>query len=175
MSIASHVGVMLLGGAIVAGGAWWNANKPSLPSTLANPSKDLQKVAKRKIECQPVIIYTDVAKKAVGLPETVKADTEQHVLAATQVKPNERPVTVSAVLDTGTGQTSMYQRVDPLPWLSFDRRWRFGAFYGLSDSENGLILGVAQYQFAQIKRVNITAHGQVDTSGRYFIGGGFSW
>lgn len=163
----------IVGGAIVAGSAWWNANKPSLQSTLATTSKDLQKVAKRKIECQPVIIYTDVAKKAVGLPETVKADPEQHVLAATQVKQNERPVTVSAVLDSGTGQTSMYQRLDRLPWLAFDKRVSLGIAYGYKNDTDGLVTRIyGRYDLIQIKSLHAGILADVDNA-RGWYGGGF--
>lgn len=173
MSIASHAVAMIVGGSIVAGGALYNSHKPSIPSTLVNPSKALEKVAKRKIECQPVIIYTDVAKKAVGLPETVKADPEQHVIGATQIRPNERPVTVSAVFDTGTGQTNMYQRLDKLPWLSFDKRTSLGIAYGFKNDTAGPVTRLyGRYDLIHVKSLHAGVLADTDTA-RGWYGGGF--
>ena len=121
--LASHAIALVLGGAIVAGVCAYNTLKKSLPSIPSPPSKDLAKVDKETLKCLPVIVYKDRAKDKLGLPTAVVADTGQRVLGATQVKPNERPTTVSAVLNIVNGETTFYQRLDPLPWLAFNRRY----------------------------------------------------
>ena len=173
-SFTSHSIAVLVGGLFVAAGCWWNSNKPSLPSILATPSKDLAHVAKSKIECKPVIVYTDVAKSKLGLPETVKADPEQQVSASTQVRPNERPVTVSSVFDMGTGQTSMYQRIDPLQWLSFDSKAVLGVAYGFKSDSAGLVTRIyGRYELVQIKAIHLGLLADVDNA-RGWYGGGFA-
>ena len=169
------LGVIL--GIIMAGAvcAYNTLSKITNPSILAQPAKELENAKSETLDCRPVVVYQDRVKRNLSLPGTVVKDHDKKVTASTKVPASDFPNTVTSVYDTGTGATDLYIRRDPLPWLAFDQRWRLGAFYGLSDSENGLFLGVAQYQFAQIKRVHITAHGHADTSGRYFIGAGFTW
>lgn len=163
---------LLAAGAVVA---YKTLTKITTPSILAQPAKELKNAKTETLTCKSVIVYQDPVKEDLGLPATVAKDPDKKVTASTKVPASDFPNTVSSVFDTGTGATDLYVRRDPLPLLAFDRRWRFGAFYGLSDAENGLFLWVAQYQFAQIKRVHITAHGQADTSGRYFLGAGINW
>lgn len=167
----------LIMGLVVAGGlcAWNTLNRITHPSVLAPVAKELAKEKTETLLCKKVVVYRDKVKEKLNLPETVVKDPDKKVTASTKVPASDFPNTVTSVYDLGTGATDLYVRRDPLPWLAFDKRWRLGAFYGLSDEENGLFLGVAQYQFAQIKRVHITAHGQADTSGRYFIGAGVTW
>ena len=164
-------------GLILAGAlcAYNTISKITSPSILAQPAKELKNAKTETLTCKPVVVFQDRVKKDLNLPETVVKDPEKHVVAASAVPPSDYQRTMSAVYDERTGDIAMFLRQDKAPWLALDQRWRFGAFYGLSDSESGLFLGVAQYQFAQIKRVHITAHGQVDASGRYFLGAGFTW
>ena len=128
-TITSHLLCVVAGGLIVAAACTYSALKKSLPSIPSPSSKDLAKVDKETLNCIPVIVYKDLAKNKLGLPETVVAAPEQRVLGATQVNPNERPTTVSAVLNTTTGETSFYQRLDPLPWMTFNRRHEVGVSY----------------------------------------------
>lgn len=170
--IASHAIALVTGGLIVAAGCAYLKFKPSLPSVLAEPSKDLAKVDKETLKCKDLIVYKDKAKKELGLPETSKADPYQKVLAATQVRPNERPTTVSAVLNTGTGQTLMYQRLDPLPWLAFNRRATLGAAYGVKNEHDGAVLRVyGKLELLQVKAMRLGLLGDVDNASGYFAGG----
>ena len=123
---------------------------------------------------EAIVIYKDKAKKALGLPETVKADPDKHVVASTQVKSSERPTTVSAVYDSKLGNVDMYLRQDPYPWFGSDKKWLIGGFYGYSDDSGdavGELLGM--YDLFQIKALHIGPMGHIDTDGRRFLGAGF--
>jgi hypothetical protein len=123
----------LLAGALVVAFVWisQSLNRITSPSVLATPSKELAKIEKETLTCKPVIVYRDKAKKALGLPETVRADPDKHVVASTQVKSSERPTTISTVYDSGTGAFDMFTRIDPYPWFGTDKKWLIGGFYGV--------------------------------------------
>jgi hypothetical protein len=175
-SFASHSLAAIAGAALIAGACAYNAlKKITEPSILAQPAKELKNATTSKLSCAPLIVYQDKIKKTLGLPDTVVKDPVQKIVGSTQVKASDYPHIVSALANIESGKVDMYVRRDPTPWLAFDRRWKFGAFYGINDEENGVFLGLAQYEFAQIKRLHVTVHGQADTSGRYFVGGGITW
>jgi hypothetical protein len=166
----------LLSGALVIAFVWagQSLNRITNPSILAIPSKELAKIEKETLTCKPVVVYRDKAKKALGLHETIKADPEKHVVASTQVKASERPTTVSAVYDSGTGAFDMFTRIDPYPWFGADKKWLVGGFYGVSDDSEGAVgelLGM--YDLFQIKALHIGPMGHIDTNGRRFLGAGF--
>ena len=172
--IASHSIALILGGAIVAGACAYSSLKKSDPSSPSAPSKDLAKVDKETLNCIPVIVYKDKAKDKLGLPTAVVVASEQRVLGATQVNPNERPTTVSAVLNTVSGETVFYQRLDPLPWLAFNRRYEVGVSYiPLTNTNEGadkLLELDGRIQFIQIKSLRAGLTGALDTDGGYKLG-----
>jgi hypothetical protein len=176
-TFTSHSLAAIAGAVLVASGifAYNTLTKITEPSIIAQPAKELKNATTSKLSCAPLIIYQDKVKKALNLPAGVVKDPVQKVVGSTQVKASDYPHTVSAVANIELGKVDLYVRRDPTPWLAFDRRLKLGAFYGTNDSENGVFLGLAQYEFAQIKRLHLTVHGQADTSGRYFVGGGFTW
>ena len=163
---------IILGFLIAAGVFAYKSLKPSLPSLPSVPSKDLANVDKETLNCIPVIVYKDRAKDKLGLPTAVVAATEQRVLGATQVNPNERPTTVSAVLNTGSGETTFYRRLDPLPWLAFNRKYELGVSY-LPFNKDGidqLIELDGRIQLIQIKALRAGLTGAIDTDGGYKLG-----
>ena len=173
-TITSHSIALILGGAIVAGVCGFNTLKKSLPSIPSPPSKDLAKVDKEILKCLPVVVYKDRAKDKLGLPTAVVADTEQRVLGATQVKPNERPTTVSAVLNIVNGETAFYQRLDPLPWLAFNRRATLGVAYGFKNDHDGAAIRVyGKLELLKIKALKAGLMGDVDNA-RGWFGGGYA-
>ena len=144
-----------------------------MPSVLAIPSKEIAKIEKETLTCKPVVVYRDKAKKALGLPETVKADPDKHVVASTRVKSSDRPTTVSAVYDSGLGAVDMYLRQDPYPWFGSDKKWLIGGFYGVSDGSGGAVGElVGMYDLFQVKAIHIGPMGHIDTDGRRFLGAG---
>ena len=171
-TITSHSIALILGAAIVAWVCGFNTLKKSIPSIPSPPSKDLAKVDKETLKCLPVVVYKERAKDKLGLPQEVVAAPEQRVLGATQVKPNERPTTVSAVLNTGSGETTFYQRLDPLPWIAFNRRYEVGISYLPLNSEkiDNLIELDGRIEVIQVKAIRAGVTGAVDSNGEYRVG-----
>ena len=173
--IASHSIALILGGAIVAGACAYSSLKKSLPSLPSLPAKDLGKIDKETLNCIPVIVYKDKAKDKLGLPTAVVAATEQRVLGATQVNPNERPTTVSAVLNTVSGETTFYQRLDPLPWFALETRRELGIAYGFKDDAGGAVARIfGKVDLVQIKMIRAGLLGNVDSDGDWYAGAGVS-
>ena len=168
--VLSHLFCIVAGGMIVAGVCTYNALKKSLPSIPSAPSRDLANVNKETLNCIPVIVYKDLAKDKLGLPTAVTEAPEQRVLGATQVKPNERPTTVSAVLNTISGETTFYQRQDKSPWLDFNRRYEIGVSYLPFTGADKLIELDGRIEFIQIKALRAGLTGAIDTDGGYKVG-----
>ena len=174
-TITSHLLCIVAGGMIVAGVCTYSALKKSIPSIPSAPSKDLAKVDKETLKCIPVIVYKDRAKDKLGLPTAVTEAPEQRVLGATQVSPNERPTTVSAVLNTTTGETSFYQRQDPLPWFALETRRELGLAYGFKDDAGGAVARIfGKVDLVQIKMIRAGLLGNVDSDGDWYAGAGIS-
>ena len=174
--IASHSIALVLGGAIIAGACAYSSLKKSIPSLPSAPSKDLAKVDKETLNCIPVIVYKERAKDKLGLPTAVVAASEQRVLGATQVNPNERPTTVSAVLNTTSGDTTFYQRLDPLPWFALETRRELGLAYGFKkDDAGGAVARLfGKVDLVQIKMIRAGLLGNVDSDGDWYAGAGVS-
>ena len=166
---------IILGLLLAAGAFAYKSLNPSLPSLPSSPSKDLAKVDKETLNCIPVIVYKDKSKDKLGLPTAVVSAPEQRVLGATQVNPNERPTTVSAVLNTVSGETTFYQRLDPLPWFALETRRELGIAYGFKDDAGGAVARIfGKIDLVQIKMIRAGLLGNVDSDGDWYAGAGVS-
>lgn len=165
---------MFLGILVAAAIYAYKTLRPSLPSVLATPAKELAKEETKTLQDKPVVVYREKVKDKLGLPESVKKDATKHVVNSTQVEASDRPTTVTAVYDDQTGVVDLFKRRDARPWIGFDRRWSLGAFYGLRDDVSTPVVRVAaSYELLQIKAVRFGVLGQFDTDGRRFGGVGF--
>lgn len=103
---------------------------------------------------QPVKTYAPKAKKALKLPAAVAADDGQRVLDAARIAASDRPQTVTAVLDTATGETRTYVVEEPLPWLDTTPRGEAGLYFGIKRGEP-TIRAQARAQIAQVKELRL--------------------
>lgn len=162
---------IILAGLACAGWTLWTAPARTV-AQLAPTSPKVAKIDKVTRDCKTVEVFADAAKKKLDLPEHVQKDEQASVLAAAPVPPSDYPRTATAVLHRDTGVGEIYLRTDPLPWLAFDQRWRFGAWYGVNDERTGVVRGQAQYEAVQTKRLKWGVLGSVETGRRYFLGVG---
>lgn len=125
-AVTTHAIAMVIGGLIVAIGCAWIQYRPSLPSVLATPAKELAKEETKILKGMPVAVHRAKVKDKLGLPESIKKDATKHVVNSTQVEASERPTTVTAVYDDQTGVVDLFKRQDRLPWLAFNRRHEIG-------------------------------------------------
>lgn len=162
--------------ALCAAGIWaWSTFKPSLPAVLGEAPAKFADAKTETVPCKTLQALAPKAKKDVGLPAAVQKDEDTSLLAVAKVPRSDNPLWASAVLHRSTGIGEIYFTPQPTPWLAFNRRWRFGGYYGINDQESGVIMGTAQYEFLQLKRLKATAIGQVDSSSRWFGGVGVTW
>lgn len=129
---------------------------------------------------KPVKTYAPKAKAAVKLPAAVQADAAAVVLQSSRIAASDRPQTVTAVLDTETGETRQYVVDEPLPWLDTTVRSDAGVYLGLKRGEP-TIRAQARAQIAQVKELRLGALAGADlplngerpgVQAEYFIGVG---
>lgn len=129
---------------------------------------------------KPVKTYAPQAKGAVRLPQAVQQDARAVVLESSRIAPSDRPQTVTAVLDTETGETRQYVVDEPLPWLDTTVRSDAGVYLGLKRGEPTL-RAQARAQIAQVKELRLGALASADmplngerpgVQAEYFIGVG---
>lgn len=171
-AFTSHSLAAIVGAALVAGVCAYNTLKRiSHPSVLAQPAKELKNVKTETLNCKPVVVYQDKAKKSLNLPETVAKDPDKKVTASTKVPASDFPNTVTSVYDTGTGATDLYIRRDPLPWLTVATRYSLGAYYGAgTDTDGSVWLLRGDAELLRIKALAVGLTGTYDTNGKSFIG-----
>ncbi|WP_020164698.1 hypothetical protein [Methyloversatilis discipulorum] len=129
---------------------------------------------------KPLKTYAPKAKAAVKLPQAVQADAAAVVLESSRIAASDRPQTVTAVLDTETGETRQYVVDEPLPWLDTTVRSDAGVYLGLKRGEP-TIRAQARAQIAQVKELRLGALASADmplngerpgVQAEYFIGVG---
>lgn len=129
---------------------------------------------------KPLKTYAPKAKAAVKLPQAVQADEAAVVLQSSRIAASDRPQTVTAVLDTETGETRQYVVDEPLPWLDTTVRSDAGVYLGLKRGEP-TIRAQARAQIAQVKELRLGALASADmplngerpgVQAEYFIGVG---
>lgn len=129
---------------------------------------------------KPVKTYAPKAKAAARLPQAVQQDAGAVVLESSRIAPSDRAQTVTAVLDTETGETRQYVVDEPLPWLDTTVRSDAGVYLGLKRGEPTL-RAQARAQIAQVKELRLGALASADmplngerpgVQAEYFIGVG---
>ncbi|MHB8981450.1 hypothetical protein [Thiobacillus sp.] len=150
---------------------FWPRDTPDVGVSAPLPAaKEVRTVEKVRTEVKVVYVYPKAVKAKLDLPAPVVTDDAKQVIATGKLDAEERPYTLSAVLDTETGGSQVYARPDPLPWVGPGRRGAVGVAYGL---KNGHAAGrmYAQHDLLQIKALHAGARGTVDTDGDWFAGG----
>jgi hypothetical protein len=151
-------------------------------ATLAPTASAVKKVKKVTAPVKSVEVYAPEAKANLKLPPAVIADADKQVTSATTVRPSERSITVTSVLDTATGETVAYQKAEPLPWFAVEARGEARFDYGYKVQPGPLEarpvgrLSVT-HNFVQVKGFHVGVNGSVDTDGGAFggVGIGYRW
>jgi len=138
-------------------------NRVPEPSTTVDGrmAPEVRKEVTQPLIVETVEVYKPVVKTKLKLPKVIIEDDNKHVVAATKIKADERPRTITTVVDQTTGYFSTYERTDPLPWLSVNTRTHIGAYYGLKNLEQVVRVQVNQ-ELLQTKALHIEAVISVD-------------
>ena len=152
-------------GAVITGGAcwWWFHSQPVTVKTITGPTKVV--TIKEKVY---------VGQKAKRyLPNRVKHNPHTHVVAGTTVHRRQ----VTAVVDTGTGVTSLY--VQPRAFISFANRTTVSAYAGIFyvptlGPRPDTRIEVTE-RLLRVGSLHIDAQGAYDSVGAGFAGVGVSY
>jgi len=138
------------------------------------PAKEVRTVEKIVERVKYVKVYPSETKQKLKLPEAVIHNQAQKVIATGKLEAQERPYTLSAVLDTSTGEADVYARPDPLPWIALGKRTAIGMAYGIGpDGQTGKLY--AQRDLLQIKSLYAGARAEIDQQGKWWIGAAFEY
>lgn len=152
--------------------AWtfWPRTEPAVgQSVVLPPATEVRTVEKIVERVKYVKVYPAKVKAKLDLPAPVVADAEKKVTATGKLKAEGRDYTLAAVLDVATGESEVYARPDPLPWLGPGRRGAIGIAYGLANGEpTGKLY--AQHDLLQVKALHAGARAEVDQRGEYWVG-----
>ena len=135
---------------------------PTGTHIVAKPAPEVAKVETEAVEIAPPIrVYKPVAKKNLKLPDNIQQDEKKHVIASTKTANDERQHTVTTIIDSSTGESVTYDRVDPQPWLAVNTKSEIGLYYGLKNGSQAIRLEGKQELF-QFKALHVGAIGSVD-------------
>lgn len=174
MTLPSLNQIIAAAAVIIAGLALWTFWPREKPDTGVAaplpPAKEVRTVEKIIERPKIVYVYPDSVKPGLGLPAQVAGNQNAKVTATGKLDAEDRPYTLSAVLDTSTGESQVYARPDPLPWIAPGKRGQIGIAYGL---KNGQPAGraYAGHELLRIKALAAGASGTLDTDGDWFAGG----
>jgi hypothetical protein len=150
-------------------------------STLATPAPAIRKAPTAKVAIKaPVTAYQGKTKAKLKLPDAVQKDDRQQVIAASQVKADPRPQTISTVVNTETGEVQQFVKTDPYPWFAIEARGMVGIAHGfkfkaaLPAAERVTRLQVA-YDVVRVKALTVGIAGTVDTDRDAFVGVGVKY
>lgn len=157
---------------------------PSTVETVATPAAPAPEVRKAsKVDVpitRPIRAYKPAVKEALKLPDAILHDDTQVATAATRIEAGERPKTVTAVLDTKTGETTQFVKLEPAPILALESRGGITLAHGWRG--DGLAWGGKQitrlsirHDFLQIKDLHVGVVASLDSDGQKFAGVGLSY
>lgn len=142
-----------------------------------NESKELpeakEAIAEPKVQTKIEYIYVHPKeiKPKLHLPEEVQKDDNKQVTATGKLKAEERDYTLSAVTDLKSGQSSVYARPDPLPWIGPGRQSVVGLSYDYKMPDGqwvGSLYG--RQDLIQIKKIHGGVRGSIDTDATGEVG-----
>lgn len=178
MKLPSLNRLIALAAVIVAGLALWTFwPRPTPAVNVAAPLPPAKEVrhTERIIERPRIVyVYPDEVKPTLGLIDSVANDPAKKVTATGKLNAEERDYTLSAVLDVQTGESQVFARPDPLPWIGPGRQGAVGVTYGV---KNGQPTGrlYARHDLLQVKALHAGAGATLDQDGEWFAGGYLEW
>jgi hypothetical protein len=135
--------------------AWLHFSAPKAPVgaiVAAKVAPQAVNIPKVVIHPKAVKVYHASAKKALPLPQAVIDDKNVQLIEATRVESDDHPHTISTVINTETGETTTFDRREPLPWVTLRRSGALGLEHDLF---RGIDTLYVRQDFVQVKSVVI--------------------
>lgn len=149
---------------------FWPREKPEVGvSAPLPPAKEVRTVEKVRTEVKVVYVYPEKVKAKLDLPPAVVDDKAKQVIATGKLAADARDYTLSAVLDTETGDSQIYAKPQPLPLIGPGKHGGIGIGYGLTN--DGPAMKLYSYQeLLRIKKLNAGVRAEADQRGEYWVG-----
>lgn len=144
-------------------------------ATVAPPAPEVKHAPTVEIKPAKVRAYAPKVKKDLSLPQAVVDNPSIYALGATRIEPDFHPVTVAATIDEQTGETVLYEKREPLPWVALTRRGEIGIAYGIKT--NGTMGGrlFINHGLLDVKAVRVGVAATLDQDGTGFAGVSFAY
>jgi len=111
-----------------------------------------------------VVLDKTEASKKLNLPESIRSDASEQLIATGEVSPYEGKTDVVATMNTETGESSLIATQRPLPFFAFENKKEIGIGIGISSKGmDGEVY--AQWSFLRIGKVHLKAYGEADRLG----------
>lgn len=162
----NYFGILLLLVLVAIGaGLYFHFKREPAPTNVHLPAKDAPQVSREtRVEvavAAPLKVYRPEVKRKLKLPDAIQQNAAQHVIASSRTVGDERPHTITTVIDTTTGETTTLDRVEPLPWLAVSTKTEVGAFYGVKNGVPAFRVQ-AQQELLRVKALHLGAVASAD-------------
>lgn len=145
---------------------------PAIEAPAAKPAGKAKVTPK-----MPVTVYGPSAPARLKLPADVKPT--EHVIAATQVRASDRPQTITTTIDTDTGESRSFTKLDPYPWFAWEPRGEARLAIGYKHNREGRVDQVVRLQASwdavRVKAFTAGVTGSIDSDGDAFVGVGIAY
>lgn len=143
-------------------------------------AKGAHKIKRTEIQPRKVIVLDkEQASEKLALPEDIKRDPARQITASGEIAPYEGKTDVLAVLNTGSGESSIIAKQRPLPFVDFESKKEIGIRYGYSTKATtnyeGAVYG--RWDVLRIGPVHLGVYGEVNTTGdaKAQVSAGYKW
>lgn len=162
------------GVAVMAGMAWVILQKPVAAPVgqqeTAQKAPEVVNAKKQDIRPKTVKAYANSVKDVLGL----QMDDNIAVLDSSKLPESDHSQTVTAVLNTETGETRMLVTTDPYPWLTAENAREVRLSYGFKSGAR-----VARMSFSddlvQVKAFHLGVTAAIDSDSSWFVGAGVAY
>lgn len=174
---ATLVGVGLTVIIFLGAAALWPDPKPAPGSARPVPPTVVESEAGPKVPMVPkgpVRVLPPKVKPKLGLPATVQDDPNKWLLGTGTILGSRDGYQVSAVYDDDTGETAIYSKPEPAPWLGKADETALALGYVIKDSGQTWRLK-ARRDVVRVKDLYGYVEGQLDSDGDRSVGAYLEW
>ncbi len=128
--------------------------------------REVLKIKRVEIPVEKIVVLEkEAAAKKLDLPPEIRDDPAKQIAATAVIAPYEGRTNVLALIDTGTGISSIAARQVPLPFFDFENRREIGLRYGVS-LKHGMESDLyGRWDFFRIAGAHLGVYGEITTTG----------
>lgn len=148
--------------------AWFTPEPTPAPDTFirSNPIGRVEDLKKEDIKLAKAIVKAlpkDKIKKKIKLPPEIIEDPVKEITATADIPKAPNGAEVVAVIDTGTGDTTLHYQLKPAPFFEFKNDKRIGVGYGVGSSGSTLKV-YGEYTFMRVGAFHVGAQAEANVS-----------